>query len=38
MKNSVKQNMYKRGTSGESYNLMAKLIILRYNTLIPTGK
>ena len=26
----------KKGTTGESYNLMAKLSVLRYNTLIPT--
>ena len=29
--------MYKKGTSGESYNLMAKLAVLRYNAIIPTG-
>lgn len=27
----------KKGTSGESYNLMAKMTFLRYNTLIPIG-
>ena len=27
----------KKGTSGESYNLMAKLAVLRYNAIIPTG-
>ena len=37
-KSNVLEELIKRGTSGEFYNLMAKLIILRYNTLIPTGK
>ena len=29
--------MIEKGTSGESYNLMAKLAVLRYNAIIPTG-